>query len=620
MCLFLFLLLPQPLPALETGSLADAAVGRALHRSRAWQVLLHYRLRGGEVTSLVDDPRFFLSPAGKRDPESELRALSEGIMEDPSKGDDHVRCRFPARSEWLIGELGLSKESLPSPSCRKLDGFLSDLNPEVAHLVFPSAHNNGPASMFGHTLVRIGREGGSDLLSHAVNYAAHADDTNGLLYAVKGIFGLYPGYYSILPHFEKLKEYGDLEHRDVWEYRLELTRGEVRRMALHVWELQEISSDYFFFDENCSFNLLFLIEAARPSLELAREYWDRVGFWVMPVDTIQVLRKKGVLGGVAYRPSLATRISHAAALLPPETRDWARQTGAGERDAASIDPGLSPRERAIALELAAEYTRYLYSTRAIPLDVYQKRFHGILRERSRLQAVEGMPQPPRPAEPESGHPPGRVTISYGWWKNRRYVEVEGRPAYHDLLDPPDGYTRGAQIGFMTVAGRWYPEEESLKLERVIPVDILSIATRDTFFRPVSWKVRGGVERFPVRDLPRALGGRLETGGGVAWELPGSLTASLFADADLRMSGRLPDGFSIGVGSTVSLTGNPLPRWSVDLSGKIALFALDPHREVSIALAQGVTLSRGWGVRGIFSHSRAYGRTERGGSIGLVHWF
>jgi hypothetical protein len=49
---------------------------------------------------------------------------------------------------------------------------------------------------------------------------------------------------------------------------LDLTPVEIDRLLRHAWELQGIYARYFFFDENCSFNLLYLLDVARPSLRL----------------------------------------------------------------------------------------------------------------------------------------------------------------------------------------------------------------------------------------------------------------------------------------------------------------------------------------------------------------
>jgi hypothetical protein len=44
----------------------------------------------------------------------------------------------------------------------------------------------------------------------------------------KVLTGQYPGEYSIMPYYRKVKEYGDFESRDLWEYELNLTPEETR--------------------------------------------------------------------------------------------------------------------------------------------------------------------------------------------------------------------------------------------------------------------------------------------------------------------------------------------------------------------------------------------------------
>jgi len=65
-----------------------------------------------------------------------------------------------------------------------------------------------------------------------------------------------------------VKEYGDFENRDIWEYRLQLTAAQTERLLMHVWELKESYFDYFFFTENCAYQLLPLLEVANPELHL----------------------------------------------------------------------------------------------------------------------------------------------------------------------------------------------------------------------------------------------------------------------------------------------------------------------------------------------------------------
>jgi len=106
-------------------------------------------------------------------------------------------------------------------------------------MVFPTAHINSPASMYGHTFLRVSSNHDTPLISNAINFAAKTNDTNGLIFAYKGLFGEYEGRYSILPYYEKIKEYNNLEQRDIWEYDLDLTQEEINRLVLHTFELKD---------------------------------------------------------------------------------------------------------------------------------------------------------------------------------------------------------------------------------------------------------------------------------------------------------------------------------------------------------------------------------------------
>ena len=273
-------------------TLVAAAQQKNLYADRYWNILLHYKSSWSGMTSLVDDPKFFLSSEGKTNPQAELEATLAAFFQAPALGDDHPQCRFVARYAWLKEQLNIDEAKLPSVTCAKYREALGNIRMLSAALIFPAAYGNGPASMFGHTLIRIDSTLKSELLSYAVNYAAHAEDSNGFVYTFKGLFGFYKGYYSILPYYEKVKEYNNIEHRDIWEYHLNLSEPEVRRMVMRIWELKDTYSDYYFFTENCSYNLLFLLEAARPAVDLT-PFRERARFWVIPSDTIRAVVESG---------------------------------------------------------------------------------------------------------------------------------------------------------------------------------------------------------------------------------------------------------------------------------------------------------------------------------------
>jgi len=192
--------------------------------------------------SEIDDERFFLAQDGKSNAKNELEATINALVHETRFDDNATACLFPARKRWLQKELDITE--LADVECKEYNKVLKRLDPQSATIVFPAAHINSPASMFGHTFLRINSSYDSKLLSYAVNYAAdtNADTTNGVIFAIKGLLGGYQGRYSLLPYYDKLKEYRDTEQRDIWEYDLNLNKEEVQRMVQHIWELNTVQT------------------------------------------------------------------------------------------------------------------------------------------------------------------------------------------------------------------------------------------------------------------------------------------------------------------------------------------------------------------------------------------
>src|SRR5581483_10227106 len=101
-----------------------------------------------------------------------------------------------------------------------------------------------------------------------------------------------------------------------------------------------------------------------------------------------------------------------------------------------------------------------------------------------------------------------------------YVDLRGRLAVHDLLDPPEAYVQGAQLEFFDAAVRYLPELQALRVEELKLADVISLAPRDAFFSPISWRLATGARRLPDRPLsssdPSALAFFLEGGPGLSY--------------------------------------------------------------------------------------------------------
>src|SRR3989304_2069780 len=126
-----------------------------LYDQRYWHVLLHYKPHRSGFKSLVDDPAFFLSPEGKEDPASELNATIKALFSSDTRDDSHPKCRFIGRYEWLKEKLNIDENAFSDISCNEFQTILNSVQPRFAVLIFPASYMNNPASMFGHTLLRI---------------------------------------------------------------------------------------------------------------------------------------------------------------------------------------------------------------------------------------------------------------------------------------------------------------------------------------------------------------------------------------------------------------------------------------------------------------------------------
>jgi hypothetical protein len=476
--------------------------------------------------------------------------------------------------------------------------------------------------MFGHTFLRIDSRLGTPLLAFAVNNAALTDpEDGGVAFTLKGMLGGYDGYYSVLPYYEKVREYASIDQRDMWEYALNLTPGEVRLLLLHLLELKDIAADYFFFDENCSYNLLFLLDAARPEARLT-DRMDRL--WVIPMDSARAVLEAGLADNVVYRPSRARRIRHARSLLPARAARLAVDLSEGTAPAAAALEGPAPdAEKARALDLAALLAQYRIAKKEMEHREFQERFHAILSARTRLRGAEPLPEPPRPAPPDEGHSSARAPLGAGWRGSEGFVEAGIRPAYHDYTDAPDGYTDGALIEVFSGALRWYPESGRLRLDRLDFVRIQSVDPVDTIFRPKSWKARFALE---TRDFTKEDDGLVALAGGgigAAARVGGKASAYALAEAEAAVSRDYDASYRVALGGSAGVTAEAARGWQLWLEGRAVWGALGETGEgpdLSLSLRQGWRLARDWAVKADVSarRTRRIDRTE--GTLTLNRYF
>ena len=536
----------------QNPAVADHEI-RDLASHQQWLHLLHYRTHPYTFRFLSqnDSLEFFLADDGKRDAYAELVANIDAFLMQGQGDNESAQCRFPARYHWL--KQRLPQVGFVDQPCPAFTEWRDELNAHSLTLIFPASHINSPSSMYGHTLVRMDREdpSSSKLLAYSVNFAANADPTdNELVFSYKGLSGGYPGEVSVMPYYVKTNQYQHMEYRDTWEYELDFGSAEVEQFVRHVWELQDTAFDYFFFDENCSYRLLTMLDAASARADLAADFKMKA----VPVDTIRALYEAGFVEREVYRPSAASVMESNAALASEQEAELARTLVETDIPVGELLSGVSEESQTRVLELAYSYARYLSVKKKQANPVLRKRTLQILSARSKLPAGDVFPAPRKPEfRDDEGHGTSRLSVGGGYTGEQWHGDINWRIAYHDVLDPSKGFSPGAQIEM----GDFYTrvtEEGDVRLQKLTLVNVLSLSHRTRFQNPVAWTVSAGLDRF--NGEKSELFSQFNLGFGRAWQLPLGLrdgkrlgSARLFALGDLtaRADNQFEEGYQVSAG-------------------------------------------------------------------------
>ncbi len=556
-----------------------------------WLSLGHYEAgKLGGWRSYVDDPRFFLAADGAHDPQAELSATLKAIYAPVTDEQAHAQCVYPARTRWLRDQLQLT--DLPVLDCKDYKAWFKDVVPDSTVLIFPAAYLNSPSSMFGHTLLRIdpasAKTNDTTLLSYAINFGAYIEGMdNSLLYAWKGLMGGYPGLFALVPYQEKLSEYRSLENRDLWEYRLNLTPEETGRMVEHVWELKQVRFSYFFFDENCSYRLLELLQVARPSLKLTEQF----GLTAIPTDTVKAIKAAGLVEKTVYRPSRERELLSRAEPLSSDEQQWVLRVSADQKQLQTPDYLALPKPRQALIQDAA-YRLERYRANGLERDANRSQ-----RSFELLQAINRNPPPeldiPRPGLPEDGHESRTWQLGLGSRDDRAFAEYGLRMAYHDLNDNAYGFPLGAQIEILQLKLRQY-EGSDWQVQRLDLATIRSMTPRNALLQPWSWQVTGGLERVPGKHGDENLVSHVNGGAGGTWQLGEEVLGFALGTVRVEHNNDFAEFISPAAGfNTGVLWRNPLGNLSLEARGD---YFTNGEVRRSLSLNQQWELSRNLGLR------------------------
>ncbi|HET6347272.1 MAG TPA: DUF4105 domain-containing protein, partial [Myxococcota bacterium] len=568
---------PDYLTALQTRARAEA-----LSRDAFWHRLLHYRTNWrGQLRSQADGPGFFLAADGASDPEAELQAdLAAFFAPDPPEPDaEHPQCAFPARYAWLKGRLGFDPTRLPERACADYDVWRATMDPSGVTLVFASAFLNAPASMYGHTFLRFDRKryANVDLLANVVSYTASMTPVNPVVYTWKGLTGGFPGVFQALPYYVKVHEYSDLESRDLWEYHLDIPDGGMTWMLRHIWELDHTHFNYYFFDENCAYHILSLLEVGRPDLHLL----DAFPTITIPVDTLRAVVDAP---GLVKRRTL--RRAHTAVMqaqldhLASGERRLARDLVLDLAGNPLPDVVALPAERrGQVLDAAQSYFQYAYGADLLGAEpeavdpTRRQRGVALMQARSDVPVRVETVAPPDVLPPERGHRSSRIGLQAGAAGPRPFLQVSARIALHDLLDRQAGYTPDSALEMAALTLRLHAPEpggDPLDVEAADLFRITSLTPATAVVRMPSWRVALGWGRPPDKVCSGWRCGAAMLTGGPGWaganHLLGHQVYYAFLDAALAAGPALGRGHRTSLAANVGLLWQWSEAWRLHVEG------------------------------------------------------
>jgi len=465
-----------------------------LSASPYWQKLLHLN---STWASPPEGGGFLLSPSGSFGAAQELEATLSALKAAPVPGQVHASCRFPLRAKWLKSVLPGLESQIPAAKCLKMTTWLSRNRPDKITLVYAASFLENPASAFGHIFLRLESQG-RGLSAPMVQFAAITGEATGFEYLLRGAFGGFKGYYIIEPQHTLMRNNLELEGRDLWVYDLQLSADEQENLLFHLWEMRQVYFDYYFFNQNCGYRLIELIELARfepPEIPKTRVAWS------IPTDNL-----KNILSQVPETLD-ASRLSSRS------TRWQARLRALDEKQLSLLDqllaepeaiqsPGfqqLNDPDKVEVLDALNDYYRIQINSRIGEFEILDRWLKvkeqqkearkwrmAVLIERSKFKLPTQGDSTPE-AGPESSHPTAALRFT-GWQGEEDHQTLRIAAYDHDLLSSSVGQLNNARFRVLDLAIDQRPGQQAQVSELTL-FEVLSLNERGKYFSPLSWRMK-----------------------------------------------------------------------------------------------------------------------------------
>lgn len=546
----------------------DRVINSRFSETDDWRHLVQYTSRlSGRLLSEIQSSHSFFASDGTTNPENELLATIEAMykpLDGAKPADDHPRCRFIARYQ-LLSELINFPNQIKSINCLKFKQWVNIDDVESVSLVFASGYFKNPASYYGHPLLKFNTRDsrGGGLLDITINNGAIVPaNENLLLYMARGIFGGYEAAFSDTRFYRLNHSYSESDLRDLWDYQLELTQAQKKRVIYYSWELLEQRFTYKFFSNNCGYFLEDLLQYA-----LGRRVSPRNRVYTVPANTFFNIMQatnhgKPLVKKLSRTPSRHSRLNENYFGLTKS-----QQAAVHEYvDTQQIPTSFETNEQREIIDTLTDYYSFLISKSDKP-----QKNHEYLKKRAELYAKRlalkspASISPDHPASstpPHTGSRPSLVRLAA--IHNSELgdgVRLRIRPASYDLLDLDGGHVPSSTLNMFNIEATAIGGQQRLTRFDLVGIKTLNISrTGLPGDGGTGWGLRLGLERANNSCLDCLLG-HISGSRIKAKQISSRLT--IYAEGEISYHSSFEGGSFRSTG-TIGAIASPLRGWKSQL--------------------------------------------------------
>ncbi|MFV2061294.1 MAG: DUF4105 domain-containing protein [Gammaproteobacteria bacterium] len=618
----------------NTEYILSEAIKVRLYENPEWLSLLHYHKNSftNSWFSDIDGKKFFNSVVGSEKPGIELLATIKAMHSTYINDiNNHAQCLFPARLLWLKNNLPSFGEELPRIKCNKYIQWRHFLNAESLSLVYVSPSIDSSGSIFGNTYLKINppklhrnvfnKDKGS-LPARAISYDIDnsKNQQDDWFYSIKATFGKYKGKITVEANIDRVSRYPNIENRNLWEYELNLSPQETEQLLAHVWELMHTDIKYYYLDENSPYLLISLIESIKPELELTKNF----SLQVLPVDTIRILIQKELVSNIKYIPSTLTDIEYHLDEYSSSQQNLVKGFINGTKTPSDPEFQKLPATiQVFIIEIANQYLQLSYKRDDIDRISYKVRSLRLRRARKKLDPlIELASAPPPSVRPDQDHKTSKLKFAVGQNNSQNFLELNWRPALHDLLDPTGTYSPGVSINYLDTTLRFDNEHGLIQIKKLHFIRLYSLLPGTVINKPWSFKFKTGFDREAIFSAAENLYFNANGGVGFTFQPSKPLQIYVMLEATTVIDNDLENKITFAAGPNLGLLWQVNRNWKLWLDSSIQYYDSQNNDNIieKHTLGQSYTLENDKAIRLIISSQGLQYETTQEAKISLSWYY